>query len=42
MGKSVEYGEYLVELFHMSVGEWGIYCKVVPYWNSRGNNLTVQ
>jgi len=24
------------------MGEWGIYCKVVPYWNSRGNSLTVQ
>ena len=22
------------------MGEWGIYCKVVPYWNSRGNSLT--
>ncbi|TSE49505.1 hypothetical protein EH215_01366 [Phocaeicola vulgatus] len=21
------------------MGEWGIYCKVVPYWNSRGNSL---
>lgn len=24
------------------MGGWGIYCKVVPYWNSRGNSLTVQ
>lgn len=40
--KSVEYGEYLVELFHMTDGEWSIYCKIVPYWNSRGNSLTVQ